>query len=56
MKCDNCINSRGIISENGIHQSCCLSPKQAIDCITGKKDQQITVFVVEENKDERDSN
>lgn len=35
--CDNCLNSRPIISENGIHYICCLSSKKATDCKFGKK-------------------
>lgn len=38
MKCDNCINSRPIISENGIHYHCCLSHKKTIECLTERKD------------------
>ena len=32
-KCDLCINSRAIISENGLHYICCLSEKKAMECI-----------------------
>lgn len=32
-KCDLCINSRAIISENGAHYICCLSDKEAMECI-----------------------
>jgi len=32
-KCDLCINSRAIISENGRHYICCLSEKKAMECI-----------------------
>ena len=31
--CDLCINSRIIISENGYHSICCLSEKEAMECI-----------------------
>lgn len=41
MKCDNCLNARRIISENGLHSICCLSEKVAMDCIMGKKDQRL---------------
>lgn len=34
-KCESCFNSRPIISENGIHYSCCLSAKKARDCVFG---------------------
>jgi len=43
MRCDNCLNARKIISENGIHSVCCLSEKVALDCLTGKKDQKIKI-------------
>ena len=42
-KCDNCINSRVIISENGTHSICCLNDKKAVNCMLGKKDSQIKV-------------
>lgn len=42
-KCRTCLNSRGIISENGWHYICCLSNQKAIDCITNKKDYYITI-------------
>lgn len=38
MKCDYCMNSRPIVSENGIHYACCLSSKAAMKCIVGDKD------------------
>ena len=41
MKCDTCLNSRPIISENGIHYVCCLSNKASANCLTGKRDQYI---------------
>lgn len=37
-RCDTCLNSRVIISENGYHSICCLSQKKAVDCITKQKD------------------
>ena len=33
MKCDTCINSRPVISENGIHSVCCLSARKARNCV-----------------------
>jgi len=42
-KCRTCLNSRGIISENGWHYICCLSSKKAVDCATNKKDYYITI-------------
>lgn len=41
MKCDYCLNSRPVLSENGIHYICCLSSKKAMDCMIGKKDYYI---------------
>ena len=40
-KCDTCLNSRPILSENGWHSSCCLSDRKAFNCLTGKKDHYI---------------
>lgn len=37
-RCDNCANSRTIVSENGFHSVCCFSQKKAMDCFMGKKD------------------
>ena len=36
-KCDSCLNSRIIVSENGLHSVCCLSEKKAVECITKEK-------------------
>ena len=38
MKCDYCLNSRQVISENGTHYICCLSSQQIKKCLTGTKD------------------
>ena len=36
-KCDGCINSRTVVSENGLHHVCVLSGKKPLVCIaTGK--------------------
>jgi hypothetical protein len=37
-RCDTCLNSRPIISENGIHLVCCLSVKRAVGCLMGVDD------------------
>lgn len=34
-KCELCLNSRPIVSENGIHSNCSLSPKGALNCMFG---------------------
>lgn len=36
MNCDECVNSRTVISENGYHSVCCLSEKEWFNCSTGK--------------------
>ena len=43
MKCDNCLNARKIISENGLYSVCCLSEKVAVDCLMEKKDQRTII-------------
>lgn len=42
-KCEKCLKSRPVISENGYHAVCCLSQKKAIDCIMGKKSSFVSV-------------
>lgn len=37
-KCQTCLNSRAIISENGIQRRCCLSSKKAVECLIGEVD------------------
>lgn len=39
-KCENCINGRRVISENGIHTVCTLPDDEAADCITEVKDRK----------------
>ena len=41
MKCDSCLNSRPVQSENGIHFICCLSSRAAMKCLTGEKDRYV---------------
>lgn len=49
-KCDKCLNSRPIISENDYHFICCLSSKKATDCITHTKDYFISRSNIDINK------
>lgn len=42
-KCEECLYSRPIISENDYHAVCCLSQKKAMDCMMGKKSHFATV-------------
>ena len=49
-KCDKCLNSRPIISENGYHFICCLSNKKAVNCITNTKDYFIPRSNIDINK------
>jgi hypothetical protein len=44
-KCDTCIFSRAVISENGFHWVCCLTQKRAIDCMSGVKDRYIRAIM-----------
>lgn len=37
-KCDGCLNSRIVISENGLRSICCLSEKRAVACLTNTED------------------
>ena len=48
-KCDNCLNSRIVVSENGYHPVCCLSSKKVMECISGDKDHK--VCIVKNNKE-----
>ena len=45
-KCEECLYSRLIVSENGYHAACCLSQKKAVDCMTGKKSQFISLKIL----------
>ena len=38
MRCDKCLNSRPVLSENGWHSICCLSVKAMEKCLAGEKD------------------
>lgn len=40
-KCNHCLKSRPIISENGFHYGCGLSNKKALECMIGKKDHSV---------------
>lgn len=42
-KCDSCLNSRIVVSENGLHSICCLSEKKAIACMFGEKDSFVSI-------------
>lgn len=42
-KCEECLHSRMIVSENGYHTICCLSQKKAVDCMTGKELHFVTI-------------
>ena len=35
-KCEECLNSRLVVSENGYHMVCCLPEDKATDCMIGK--------------------
>ena len=40
-KCETCLNSRSIISENGFHPICCLHWRLAKECVLGERDHYI---------------
>lgn len=37
MKCDSCIFSRTIVSENGFHSICCLPDEEVKECLLSGK-------------------
>lgn len=41
-KCESCLWARTILSENGCHKICTLSPTVSRRCITGQKDKYIS--------------
>lgn len=43
MKCNKCIHTRLIISENGLHPVCALSPKAAKNCIMSNYTKFVTI-------------
>ena len=42
-KCEECLHSRMIVSENGYHAVCCLSQRAAMNCMTNKKNHFVTL-------------
>jgi len=51
MKCDNCLNSRSIISESGLHHVCSLSEKKTVDYMLDKKNYE-AYFCMNEDTDD----
>lgn len=49
-KCEGCVHSRAVISENGLHYVCCLSPKKAMQCQLGQLDAYIQCQVMPETR------
>lgn len=43
-KCEECLCSRMAVSESGYHVVCCLSQREAMDCMMGKKSHFITII------------
>ena len=37
MKCDSCVFSRIIVSENGFHSICCLPDEDVLECLKSGK-------------------
>ena len=54
MKCDKCLNSRGVISENGLHRVCCLSEKDAMDCLMNKRNLAVVLPNIEEEENKNE--
>ena len=53
--CDTCVNSRPVVSENGIHWVCCLSGMAAQKCLTGSKNMFVDFeTLIAEIKEETD--
>lgn len=52
MKCDNCVNARRIISENGLHLICYLSEKNAMECLMEQKNHRVPQIIVEPQESE----
>jgi hypothetical protein len=50
-RCDTCINSRVVVSENGYHSICTLSSKAAINCMTEKTDSYYTIASKKKEED-----
>lgn len=40
-RCDTCLESRCVISENGIHYICCLNEKASIACLLHRDDHYV---------------
>lgn len=56
LKCDSCIHSRMVLSENGWHRVCCLTPNASMLCITGRMSRYIrNKFYVPVNKESEDT-
>lgn len=49
-KCDKCLNSCALISENDYHFVCCLLSKKATECITHVEDYFIPLSNIDINK------
>ena len=50
MKCDECLHSRRVVSENGYHSVCCLLEHESRECIFGKESHFIQRVRLENNQ------
>ena len=41
--CSRCLNSRPIVSENGVHAGCTLPPIDAVHCMIGREDNFVEI-------------
>ena len=56
MKCDTCLNSRCIISENGLHPICTLPPIRAKMCMLEKNNEYVGISQTINNIHIKESN
>lgn len=54
MKCDTCLNTRVITSENGKHPVCNLSEGDMVKCLLGSKNYYICDVLDTEKEEEKD--
>ena len=53
MKCDKCLNSRPVMSENGLHRVCGLRDEdEAMECLMGKVDHSVILYLDSGTTDE----
>lgn len=51
-KCDQCLNHRPVVSENGLHFVCSLPDRQAVLCFAGMIDRSVLLRTEEDDENE----